>query len=178
VVQGYAFAKNFKSLGLSQFPQERVDDSRRVQPLHFREGGANTISYLTSFRNLGWSSDALDWLMWNRTREAKAAFRLESTKDVISALREMECIQECRPLSSNKPEEAFAYSYALGALLYEWVIGTYGLDGFKRILDQLMVSKTFDEVIQRSLRISKDELYEKSASYIFDILTRTDPYRN
>jgi len=172
VVQDYAFAKNYKSLGLSQRPQERWDVFHRVQPLHFREGSANTISYLTSFRHLGWSSDALDWLMWIRTKNAQSAFKITSTKDIVSILREMECIHQCRPVSSKNPEQAFEYSYALGALLYEWVIGTYGLDGYKRILDQLMIAQTFDEVIQQALGLSKESLYEKSAPYILDVLLR------
>lgn len=178
IVQDYAFAKNFKSLGLSQWSEARRVTSHRVQPLHFREGSANAISYLTAFRNLGWSSDALDWLFWIRSRDARPAFNISSVQDVIKALQEMECIQQCRPVSSSNPQKAFEYSYGLGAIFYEWVIGTYGFEGYKKMLDQLLTAQSFDEVIRRSFGVSKDELYERSAPYVFEVLTRLDPYRN
>ena len=170
IAQGYAVFKNFKTLGLIEDGKPELID--RLQPSHFREGGANTISFLTSFQNIGWSSDALDWLFWKRSWDAKSAIILKSEEDVIRALRETECVLRCRPFSSPNPEKAFAYSYALGALAYEWVIGTYGFDGFKTMLNQMMTSQNFDEVVRKSFNLSKDELYRRVAPYIFEIVMR------
>ena len=66
------------------------------------------------------------------------------------------------------PSGAFEMAYAIGAVMYEWVIGTYGLDGFTKMLNQFATATTFDQVLQRSLGLTTSEFYSKVAPYVYE----------
>ena len=170
IVQDYAFYRN-----LAERPRSLHEI---VQPIHFREGGANAISFLTSYRHLGWSSDALDWNFWMLARDSRNLVTINTESDAIKAMRNMECLKTCAVLSSEQPQRAFWWSYAYGAVMYEWVLGTYGKAGLLKMLDQLVTSTTFDQVTQGSFGLSKDEFYAKIAPYIVENIRRTQPYGN
>jgi len=152
VVQDYFFAKDGRNR------PDSVTEFEKVQPNNFREGGANTISYLTAFRNIGWASDALDWNLWSLYRE-------NSTWKPINSLEDAKNLVEATEMRT--PNQAFEMSYPIGALMYEWVLGTYGLDGFKKILQQLSTSNLFDASIKKALGISKAEFTNNVATYIY-----------
>lgn len=152
LVQDYAFARHGRDRGQDE------DLFYSIQLQNFREGSANTIAYLTAFKNLGWSNDALDWLVWQRaenTQNWKRVDTLEEVKALILAT------------DSAKPEEAFEQSYAVGALMYEWFIGTYGIEGYKKLIQQFSVAKNFGQALESSVALRKEELYEKMSDYVF-----------
>jgi hypothetical protein len=131
-----------------------------IQPQHFREGSANTIGYLTGFRNAGWGSDAMDWMVWQRAANFRNWIDIQSVDDVIRMMVATE---------SHEPNEAFEMSYAIGSLMYEWVIGTYGREGFVKLLNQLASAPSFDVALQQSIGLTKSEFYAKSAPYVFSV---------
>ena len=159
-VQDYAMFKNRRSRASSQ------SEYLKLQPQHFREGSANTIGYITSFRNQGWSADAIDWLLYARRRSNQSWLPLNNTDDVIKMMIATEQFE---------PNQAFEMSYAIGAVMYEWLIGTYGLDGFKKLLDQLATAPTFDVALQNSIGLTQTAFYEKSAPYVFSVFEATKP---
>ena len=152
VIQDYFFATDARTR-----PQSNVE-FERIQPTNFREGGANTISYLTAFRNLGWANDALDWNLWSR-------FRNSSNWKPIKSVSDAKIMMEATEVST--PDQAFEMAYPVGALMYEWVLGTYGFEGIKRMLAQLSIVNTFDEVVKNGLGISKAEFTDKVAVYVY-----------
>ena len=160
VVQDYAMFKNRRSRPSSQ------SDYNKLQPQHFREGGANAISFITSFRNQGWSADSIDWLVYARRRSNQSWLPLTNTDEVIKMMIATE---------QSEPNQAFEMSYAIGAVMYEWLIGTYGLDGFKKLLDQLATAPTFDVALQNSIGLTQTAFYEKSAPYVFSVFEATKP---
>jgi hypothetical protein len=168
IVQDYAFYRN-----LINRPREFHE---LVQPIHFREGAANTVSFLSAFRNLGWSSDALDWHFWELTRGSQKWRTIRTEADAVSLMKEMECLKTCSTPSADDPMRAFYWAYPYGAIMYEWVIGTYGLDGLMKMLDQLVTSKDFNDVTTGALGLSKDDFYAKVAPYILQQIQRTKPY--
>ena len=131
-----------------------------LQPQHFREGGANAVSYLTAFRNIGWGSDAADWMVWQRAIYSRNWIDIKSLDDVLRMMVGTE---------TNANNEAFEMSYAIGALMYEWVIGTYGREGFVKLLNQLASASSFDQALQRSIGLTQSEFYAKSAPYVFSV---------
>ena len=158
VVQQYSMART-----------KRIDiDSRatslRIQPQHFVEGSANTVGYLTGFKNLGWSSDAMDYLIWQRTNSVRSWMDANSIDDVIRMMTATETYQ---------PNEAFEMSYAIGALMYEWVIGTYGRDGFIKLMNQFATANSFDEALQKSIGLTKSDFYAKAAPYVLSVFQAT-----
>jgi len=158
VVQDYSQYKSNRARPNSQ------REALIIQPNHFREGGANTVGYLTGFRNLGWGSDAMDWMVWQRALNSRNWIDIKSVDDVIRMMVGTE---------NWEPNEAFEMAYAIGALMYEWVIATYGRDGFIRLLNQLETVSTFDEALQRSIGLSKSDFYAKSAPYVFSVFEST-----
>jgi hypothetical protein len=158
VVQQYAMLRTKRS------DIDSRDTSLKIQPLHFVEGSANTVGYLTGFKNLGWSSDAMDYLIWQRANSVRSWMDAKSVDDVIRMMAATETYQ---------PNEAFEMSYAIGALMYEWVIGTYGRGGFIKLMNQFATANSFEEALQKSIGLSKSDFYAKSASYAFSVFEST-----
>ena len=131
-----------------------------LQPQHFREGAANAVGYLTGFRNIGWGSDAVDWMVWARATASRNWIDIKSLDDVLRMMVGTE---------TNANNEAFEMSYAIGALMYEWVIGTYGREGFVKLLNQLASASSFDQALQASIGLTQSEFYSKSAPYVFSV---------
>lgn len=156
LVQDFAYARNGKLRGnKAQFDA--------LQPQNFREGSGNTISYLTAFRNIGWSSDAMDWLIWQRA---------ENTKNwkTVQTLAEVKALMIATDVGT--PDEAFEQSYAVGALMYEWLIGTYGFDGYKRVINEFASVSSFGQAVQNALGVKKEDLYDQMAEYVFQSYQR------
>ena len=153
VVQDYVIYKNGRARPSSQ------SEDALLSPLHFREGGANAISYLTAFRTRGWSSDAMNWLVWARSSDQRSWMKVASTEDALAMMIATE---------QREPYQAFEMSYAIGAVMYEWVIGTYGLDGLTKMLNQFATAPNFDQVLQRSIGLTKSEFYSKVAPYVYE----------
>ena len=153
VVQDYVIYKNQRAR-----PSSQAEDAL-LSPLHFREGSANSVGYLTAFRNRGWSSDAMDWNVWARSTNNRSWMTVSSVDDAIRMMTGTE---------QREPNEAFEMSYAIGAVMYEWVIGTYGLDGFTKMLNQFATAANFDQVLQRSLGLTRSEFYAKVAPYVYE----------
>ena len=65
------------------------------------------------------------------------------------------------------PSEAFEQSYAVGALMYEWVIGTYGFEGYKKLINEFATVTSFSQAVQTAFGIKKEELYEQLADYVY-----------
>lgn len=156
LVQDYAFAKNGRIRG---------NDSEwvAIQPLNFREGSANTIGYLTAFRNLGWSNDAMDWVTWKRAKET-------SSWKPVGSVKEVRALMTATDFGS--PDEAFIQSYGVGALMYEWVIGTYGFAGYKKLMDNFPTSINFEQSVQLAFGISKDDFYDRASAYVYQEYSR------
>ena len=168
IVQDFAFYRKNKD--------KPRDLHELVQPIHFREGGAHAVSFLTSFGNLGWSSDALDWQFWDLTRSSQKWRKILTVEDAVQIMTAMECLKTCAVPTADDPTTAFYWAYGYGAIMYEWVIGNYGWNGLTRILDQLADSTDFDQVTRGALGLSKEDFYLKVAPYILEQIRRTAPY--
>jgi hypothetical protein len=134
-----------------------------MQPLNFREGSANTIGYLTAFPNLGWASDALDWRLWQTKQDSTSWNSLTTLTDVRSAVE---------LTATHSSTSAFDASYAIGALMYEWLIGTYGLPAYINLLTQLETPASFDDDLKSAIGLTKDEFYTQTSAYIYKNLQR------
>lgn len=161
VAQDYGFYGNLK--------ERNWNELQVVQPQHFREGAGNSISYLTAFRNIGWSADAMDWLVWQRARYSQNWIKINSQEDVIKMMRATEL---------NKPDPAFEMSYAIGALMYEWFIYEYGFDAFKKYIKATKDAVNFDSALMSAIGIGKEEFYKRSAPYVYSVFQRIQPYGN
>lgn len=157
VVQDYSFFRTERAR------PESAQSHEQFFPLHYREGGANTIAYLTAFRNIGWSSDAMDWLVWQRWKDNFIWKDINTLKDARDMLVATE---------SRVPEQAFEQSYAIGALMYEWILGIYGLDGFTKFLNTFATTSSFSDSLKTAFNMSKDQFYDQVSPYVYENVKR------
>lgn len=139
----------------------------KIMPIHLSEGSANTIGYLSAFRNLGWASDAMDWMVWQRVKDNSNWKKIENTEDAIELLRLTE---------KRTPYESFEMSYAVGALANEFLIAKYGLSKFVELLQATQSKTTYDEALRQSIGKGKEEFYRETAPYILETVNRIAPY--
>jgi hypothetical protein len=133
------------------------------RPQHYTEGGANFVGYSLSSNNVGWYSDAMDVSLnryWNFVRGWKPA---KSNNDIVQLLIATEI---------SDSEQAFELSYPLGALFYEWIVGTYGAAKFIEMGRQTKNNAKFDDTIKKVFGVSKNDLYAKAAPYILSVFKR------
>ncbi|NCV35026.1 MAG: hypothetical protein EBW66_05495 [Actinobacteria bacterium] len=91
-------------------------------------------------------------------KEVKFFKEMKSVESVVRALTIME--------NNNNREDVHEASYAIGQLMYEWVIAEYGLNGYRRIVENQIRVEDFSENIKISLGLSTKELYRKVAPHI------------
>lgn len=129
-------------------------------PPTFREGSANTISFALASDNFSnYLSLYHNFLAEKKVQKEMPIFSsITSEKTVVEALNSIEFIT-----NNSQAHEA---SYALGQLLYEYVIAQYGFDAYRRIIINQLTVNNFSQNIQKSIGITKDELYQQSASHI------------
>jgi len=152
--------QDFHKFKIDQIGYDGMDVFARYYPPIFREGSANTIAFAVSMRTF---EDYLLlyqlFLSENKGKYAPAIFNsLTSTKNVIRALN----IVEKR---SNSPDAHWA-SYPIGGLTFEWLIAEYGIEGYKKLILNQELGKTFEENLKLSIGISSDELYQKAAPHV------------
>ena len=63
-------------------------------------------------------------------------------------------------------------SYAIGALMFEWLVGTYGLEGYIKILNQLSTSSSFNDSLRSSIGLTQAEFYDACADYVLEVFER------
>lgn len=141
----------------------KFDDSDSYDllfPPTFREGSTNTISFAMS------SNTSTDYLKLyevfisdkKKGNETPLFKTLTSKEKVVAALRSIEV--------RSKNPEAHEASYLLGQLLYEWVIAEYGFEGYRKLITNQLVGKSFEDNLRVSLGVTTDELYKGAASHI------------
>ena len=117
----------------------------------------------TAFKNIGWSNDALDWLIWERAEGSK-------NWKTVKTLAEVKALMIATDVGA--PSEAFEQSYAVGALMYEWLIGTYGFEGYKKVINEFASESSFGQAVQNALGVKKEDLYDQMAEYVFQSYQR------
>ena len=99
-------------------------------------------------------------MVWRRQTDAKDWIDVRSVADAVRMMRATEV---------SEPAAAFEMSYAIGAVMYEWVLGTYGMEGFTALLRQLATAQSFDEALRKSIGLSQSEFYAQSAPYVVEV---------
>ena len=123
----------------------------------FQEGTATLFGFALSMNNIGWYSDGLDEYFYGTFKYDNYWKPINNLDDVINVLTETEA------RTNNSTHQS---SYAVGAMLYEYVIATYGFDSYIRILENLSKYSDFSDNIKASLGISKAVLYKNAAPYL------------
>lgn len=154
VVQDY-----FLNVG-REFNWPNPETYDRYSPPTFREGSANTVSFVLASKN---EREYLDFYRYfiaekKEQREVKIFSELKSEADVVRILKQME--------NRNSRPDVMEASYAMGQLLYEWLIANYGFAAYKGIVEGQIQHDSFDDNIQQNLGFSTIEFYKRAAGHI------------
>ena len=143
-----------------EFSWQSSDLYDKYSPPTFREGSANTISFALASKSKVAYFDLYRSFIGEKLnqREVKIFSELKSDAEVVKALTLME--------NRKNREDVHEASYAVGQLLYEWVIANYGFDGYRKIVENQIKVNSFEANIKRSLGISTQELYKRAAPHI------------
>ncbi len=154
VVQDYYLNKE------RDFSWPSYDLYAKYSPPTFREGSANTISFALVSKNAKEYLSLYRYFIDEKMNQKEVKFfeEMGSPTEVVAALKLME--------NNNNRQDVHEASYAIGQLLYEWVIAEYGFDGYRRIIQNQIKVDSFAENIQLSLGVSVDELYNKAAPHL------------
>lgn len=132
-------------------------------PNHFREGSANFIGYALSSENLGWYSDAMDNSLARYWRSVRGWQPTQTEADMVNLMT----------LTEQKADQrAFEVGYPLGAIFYEWMVGTYGYAKFLSFMDEMGNNADFNASVQKAFGMTKSELYKKAAPYLLSVFNR------
>ena len=142
------------------FSWPSYDEYAKYSPPTFREGSANTISFALASKTQSEYLNLYRNFMAEKLNQKEVKFfkEMKSVESVVRALTIME--------NNNNREDVHEASYAIGQLMYEWVIAEYGLNGYRRIVENQIRVEDFSENIKISLGLSTKELYRKVAPHI------------
>lgn len=152
--------QDFYKFNIDQIGYDGQDAFDKYYPPIFREGSANTISFAVSMKSFE------DYLLFyqiflseNKGKYAPTIFNsLTSNAKIVSALKLIE-------KKSNSPDAHWA-AYPIGALVFEWLIAEYGIEGYKSIIRNQELGKPFAENLKISVGITPDQLYRKAAPHV------------
>ena len=132
-------------------------------PGNFVEGSATFFGTALAMTKVGWFQDEL----LRQVRDidiGSGDFKPTDIASMISLLN----ITEGGVINqlTGKNQASNEYSYCVGALLFTYEVGTYGMDSYIRILQNQSTTDSFNANLLKSIGISKDQLYADAAPFM------------
>lgn len=132
-------------------------------PTNFIEGSANTLGHAWAVNNLGWYSDESDYTVKRYMEGYSGPNKMKTESEVIEML--------AKTADSNDPIY-FQMTYPVGQVLWEYLIGTYGFDKYIVFLKNSYSTSSYEENLQTTYGLSKDQIYKNAAPYILSVWNR------
>jgi hypothetical protein len=133
-------------------------------PVNFSEGGAEFFGLAMGFSNLAWYSDEVDKRIIEKDLN-EFIMEINSTNDVMKMLEITEINQGPVYGGASVPN-SMRWAYSIGNLLWEWVTAEFGYEAYWSVLKSINMTRSYDQAIQKTLGISKNQMYEKASPYI------------
>jgi hypothetical protein len=57
--------------------------------------------------------------------------------------------------------------YTIGAYVYEWMILNHGIDSYTSLIDSIRIEPSFEQALQKTVKLSLNDLYTNSKEYVF-----------
>jgi hypothetical protein len=151
ILQSYSRSKFFQDYGAGSSPKDYVN-----MPPWFWEGTAELFSYESIKPTVQlFAAQMLE--ARNQGKEAPSLNKITTTDQVISTLE---------LLQAPTNQEANMMTYALGSVLCEYILATYGYSSYWKLMQNAGVYQDFNENLQQSLGVNLKDLYSKSAPFI------------
>ena len=152
--------QDFYKQSQDEIGYEGITEFDNYYPPIFREGSANTISTAIAMDSFE------DYLLFyqvflsqNKGIYAPKIFsRINNLQNTIGVLKDIE-------YREKNPDAAEA-SYSVGGLVFEWLIAEYGFASYKKLVENQIIGKSFEDNLKTSLGVTLDQLYKASAPHV------------
>ena len=152
--------QDFYKQSQDEIGYEGITEFDKYYPPIFREGSANTISTAIAMDSFE------DYLLFyqvflsqNKGIYAPKIFsRINNLQNTIGVLKDIE-------YREKNPDAAEA-SYSVGGLVFEWLIAEYGFASYKKLVENQIIGKSFEDNLKTSLGLTLDQLYKASAPHV------------
>jgi hypothetical protein len=137
-------------------------------PGNFVEGSATFFGTALAMTKVGWFQDEL----MKGIRDIDSGLGVFKITDISSMINLLNVTEGGVVNQSGKNQASNDYSYSVGALLFTYEIGTYGMDSYIRILKNQATTDSFNANLLKSIGISKDQLYADAAPFMLKMWTK------
>jgi len=151
ILQSYSRSKFFQTYGDGSSSKDYVN-----MPPWFWEGTGELFSY-ESIKPTAQQFNAQMLEARNQGKEAPSLNKITTTDQVITTLE---------LLQAPTNQEANMMTYALGSVMCEYILGTYGYSTYWKIMQNAGVYQDFNENLQQSIGLNLKDLYAKAAPFI------------
>lgn len=127
-------------------------------PNSLMEGSANTLGSSILVSNVGWYSDLMDWNLGRYKQNGK----IKSISSTEEALILMLATKSWNLESVGLGD----LNYALGQLIWEYYIATYGMESYLDLFNNIQKYGEFDLALQKTESISETDFYKSAAPYV------------
>jgi hypothetical protein len=121
------------------------------------EGSAVLFGAGIPMTNVAWYSDELDHQLMRFLSNFGKTTVMKNETDMVNLLTIAE---------KTDSDIAIEAGYYVGAILFEWLIGKYGVEKYIQLLDSTGTSPSFNEAMIKTYGMGKDEVYKKAAPYV------------
>lgn len=122
------------------------------------EGSANTLGSAILVQHVGWYSDMMDWNLGRYKSQGK----IKSIKSIEEAITLMKATKSW----DLEPAGLGDLNYALGQLIWEFYIATYGMESYLNLFDNIEKFGDIEAALQKSENISESDFYQNAAPYV------------
>lgn len=125
-------------------------------PNWFWEGTAELFSYASISSNAGIFSSQMTQAR-GQANGAPSLKKITSTDEFISTIKK---------LASPSNQEANSMMYALGSVVCEYLLATYGYVKYWQIMQSAGVYRDFNENLKANIGITQDDFFAKAAPFV------------
>lgn len=125
-------------------------------PTWFWEGTAELFSTASITATANYFSPAMDQVR-TQGKESPSLNKITSPAEVASTLAKIE---------APSTQEANMMFYALGSVICEYILATYGYDKYWQIMKNAGTYPSFDENLKHTIGLGKNELYANAAPFV------------
>lgn len=127
-------------------------------PSSLIEGSANTLGAAILVQHVGWYSDIMDWNLGRYKRNGKIQ-SISSTDEAVALMKTTKS-WNLEPLGLGE------LHYALGQIIWEFYIATYGMESYLRLFENIEKYGDIELALQKTENISESDFYQKAAPYV------------
>ena len=151
ILQSYSKSIFFPNYGDGSTPADYVN-----MPTWFWEGSGELLSYASLSKSAVEFSNNMREVR-NQAQGAPSLNKISTNEEVIARFQSIE---------DPNGQEANYMCYALGSVLSEYILATFGYQKYFEIMKNAGTYRDFNDNLIQTIGLSKDELYKQAAPFV------------